>query len=361
MFKNWFLYFLKKAIAMRRGRFILSTASVMLTVCIITALIMLSFGIREKLGKELRQYGANMIVTGTSGAIIDEHVALSLASVSEHIAASVSQLYGIVTINGNAFEAIGMDVEKLGGARIEGALPSSDSEIMVGSNLREILGVNVGDPLSLNGTTDRDYRIAAFFEKGSDEDSAIILSLRELQKVMKAEGVSAVLINADSRYLDEIAGLIGSRFPFLEVKTLKQVAVAEKTVLEKIQLLMVIVTAVVLFSSIIALGSTMGANVIERMEEIGLMKAIGATSGDIRNFFMSEAALAGLSGAILGYLLGIGVAELVSLTAFNSLIPINVFLVPVSLVIGVLIAVISTYFPVQDAMKVIPAKILRGE
>ncbi len=361
MLNSWFFYFLKKAISQRRGRFIISTASVMLTVSIITSLLMLSFGIREKLGKELRQYGANMIVTDKSGGIMDESVAVSLRSISKHVVEAAFQLYGVVSIDENAFEIIGLDMEKLKGFRLDGQAPSKDSEIMVGINLRDILKVKKDDRVSFDDTAGKHYKVSAFFEKGSDEDSAIIMPLHGLKSMMKVEGVSAVLVNADSRYLDDIHALIGVRYPFLEVKTLKQVAVAEKKVLQKIQLLMLIVTAVVLFSSIIALGSTMGANVIERMEEIGLMKAIGATAVDIRNFFMSEAALAGFTGAVLGYLLGIGVAELVSLTAFNSLVPVNVLLVFVSLVIGIIIAVISTYFPVKDAMKVIPAKILRGE
>jgi len=117
----------------------------------------------------------------------------------------------------------------------------------------------------------------------------------------------------------------------------------------------------VLFSSVIALGSTMGANVIERMEEIGLMKAIGATPGDIRKFFMSEAALAGLAGSLGGCLAGVLAAEAVSRTAFGSYVPLSMLVVPGAFVLGISIAMLSTYFPVRDAMKVAPASILRGE
>jgi putative ABC transport system permease protein len=357
---SWFFYFLKKALALRKGRFIISVAAVTLAVTIVSALITLSIGIREKIGKELRQYGANMIVTNKQGGLIDKDVADSVVDLSDAINHYQYQLYGTIGIEGNLYEIIGIEMEKLGGIRVQGRISESDHEIMIGVNLKELLKVEIGDDLRF----DKDgsiYKVSAYFERGTDEDSAILMPIEDLMRLLGVKGISAILLNVDSPYMKNVESLISSKFKYLIPKTLNQVAVTEKQMLSKIQLLMLIVTAVILLSSVIALGSTMGANVIERMEEIGLMKAIGATSNDIRNYFISESALAGAVGAVIGYVIGMGIAELVSYSAFGSFISINPVLIPVSLFVGMFIAVISTYMPVKDAMSVVPAAILRGE
>jgi len=360
MTNEWFFYFLKKSVSQRKGRFIIAAAAVMLTVTVITALATLSFGVREKMGAELKQYGANMIVTEKNGNRIEIATARELRGFSAIIKDAAFQQYDTVSLQGMPVEIMGTEPGKMTGYRIFGALPAAADELMVGVNLKEALKVKQGDVITFDQGTSS-FKVTALFEKGTDEDGTIVIPLEGASRVLNVSGVNAVLLNADTNHLKELEIQIRQRYPALEVKTLRQVAIAEERILGRIQLLMLMVTAVVLFSSVIALGSTMGANVIERMEEIGLMKAIGATRGDIRRFFMSEAALSGLCGALAGLVAGIAAAEAVSRTAFGSFIPVNMYLSPLSLLLGVFISVLATYLPVRDAMKVVPAKILRGE
>ncbi|MDH4161396.1 MAG: FtsX-like permease family protein [Nitrospirota bacterium] len=356
----WFRYFLTRSISQRRGRFILSSSAVLLSVMVVTALVTVSLGVREKIGAELKRYGANMIVTHGEGQLIPGAVAQEVRGLSPAIKDAASQLYGSAMLRQTAVEIVGIEPGKMAGYRVAGSLPAGPSELMVGVNLREAIKVKQGGTIAFDGHSG-EFTISAFFEKGPDDDSTIVLTLAGAQKLLAMDGVSAVLLNADSARLLEVERRVRERWPFLEVKTLKQVAVAEERILGRIQLLMLLVTVVVLFSSMVALGSTMGANVIERMEEIGLMKAIGATRGDIRSFFMAEAALAGLTGSLAGYGGGVLAAEAVSRTAFGSFVPLNVLVIPGALVLGMVIAIAATYIPVRGAMKVVPARILRGE
>jgi len=302
-----------------------------------------------------------MIVTDKAGKEIPSSVADEIRGLREFVKDASFQIYGTAVVKGGAIEIIGAEPGKMTGYRVYGRLPKSADELMVGVNLKDLLKAAQGDKLRIEGPASEDFTVTAVFEKGSDEDSAIVIPLVGAQKLLAMTGVSAVLLNADTERLREGESEIQRRYPFLGVKTLRQVAVAEERVLGRIQLLMLMVTGVVLFSSVIALGSTMGANVIERMEEIGLMKSIGATQDDIRKFFATEAALAGLVGALSGFLAGVVAAEIVSKTAFGSFIPVNIFIAPFAVFLGVFIAVVATYLPVRDAMKVVPAQILRGE
>jgi ABC-type lipoprotein release transport system permease subunit len=223
----------------------------MLTVTIVISLVTLSLGMREKIGKELRQYGSNMIVTGRSGDYIDESTAIAVKNISDYVYEASFQLYGSSFIEGSAFEIIGMDIGKLKGFRLDGALPEKGSEILIGTNIKDVLNVKKGDLLRFDDNKELRFKVTGIFEKGSDEDSAVIMSLKDVRSLLGVEGVSVVLLNADTDYIDDITGRLKAEHPLLEVKTLKQVAVAEKKILGKIQLLMLIVTAVVLFSSII--------------------------------------------------------------------------------------------------------------
>ncbi len=357
---TWFFYFLKKSISQRRGRFVISSAAVMLTVMVVTALITLSTGIRDKIGAELKQYGANMIVTDSSGREIDQADAEAVKRISPAIKDSAFQIYGTASVKGILVEIIGMEPEKMTGYRLRGALPRIGQEVMAGVTAGNMLRIQPGSRIGFDGFTS-EYTVTGVFEKGSDEDSFIVMPIQTARDLTGKNGVSAVLLNVDSRQLKEVGDRLVASHPLLQVKTLRQVAVAEERILGRIQLLMLLVTAVVLISSVIALGSTMGATVIERREEIGLLKAIGAKRTDIRKFFMVETAMSGLAGSLAGYCAGILAAEAVSQAAFGSFVSVHAAIVLISLFLGLSIAMLSTHFPVRDALKIVPAQILRGE
>lgn len=357
---NWFLYFLRKSIEQRKGRFLISLFAVLLTVSVASALATVSFGVREKIGAELRRYGANMIVTDQAGGAIAPGTADAVRGLREWVRDSSVQVYGSIELGDAAVEIAGLEPDKMTGFRITGTLPRGPGELMAGASLGDALRLREGAIIAL-GEGRVPFRVTAVFEKGPDEDSMLIMPLASAQRLLGIDGVNAILLSADTRRLHEVEEWVRKLHPSLSVRTLRQVAVAEERILARVQLLMLLVTAVVLFSSVIALASTMNANVIERREEIGLLKAMGARRSDIRNFFLAEAALSGLCGAVLGYLAGLLAAEAVSRAAFGSYVPVSVLLLPAALLTGMAIAVLSTTVPVTGAMKVSPAQILRGE
>lgn len=356
---GWFVYFLRRAILQRKGRFLISASAVMLTVAVITALMTLSLGVRDKIGIELRQYGANMVVTDSSGGEIEGAVANAVRGMN-YIRDASFQIYGTSRMKGNEIEVMGVETGRMTGYRIYGTVPSAPHEVMAGVNLRDSLGLRPGEIIRFDETM-AEFKVTAVFEKGSDEDSMIIMPIEGARELVGMRGVSSILLNADTRRMKDIEDAIRRIYPFLEVKTLGQVAVAEERTLGRVQILMLMVSCVVLSSSVITLGSTMTANILDRMEEIGTLKSLGATGGDIWRFFLSEAALSGFAGAFAGCLAGVTAAEGVSRTAFGTYVTVNPLVFPVSLFFGISVSLISTFLPVMDAARVVPAKILRGE
>lgn len=82
---------------------------------------------------------------------------------------------------------------------------------------------------------------------------------------------------------------------------MRQVSESEGAILQKIQLLVWLLTMAALASSALGISSLMSASVLERREEIGLSKSIGAEDSAIILPFLVEAAILGLLGGLLGY------------------------------------------------------------
>jgi putative ABC transport system permease protein len=101
-------------------------------------------------------------------------------------------------------------------------------------------------------------------------------------------------------------------------------------------------------------------SVLERRREIGTMKAIGATTRQVRDLFLVESSIIGFSGGFLGIaaaaILGALIASLFDITfVFDPLVMAG------SALFSVLIGLFSGTFPAIEAAKVDPIEALRYE
>jgi putative ABC transport system permease protein len=361
---EWFFTFIRKSLVMRKGRVAIAAVSVTLAVTVITAMAVITVGISKKLGDELKAYGANIIVSPLVAGSLDEEDIGKIMKI-DHVVNVSGQILTQAFIRDRTVEVIGLDISSLKnkGWRLSGKWPEKKTEALAGINLMEAFGLSEGETLAVRSQAGKkEYVITGFIEKGGFEDSAIIMSLQDARYLTEEkDALSALLVRGDPEDLEGVVDDIQRMLSGVSVKTFRQVAVAEQSLLEKIRLLMSLVTVVILLASGISVAGTMGADVLERREEIGLMKAIGATRRQIGGFFLIETVLIGMSGGILGCIFGYFAAQIISQGAFDSFISFSLFLPPLSLITGLVLAVLAGYFPVRDAMKYNPAEVLRGE
>lgn len=129
--------------------------------------------------------------------------------------------------------------------------------------------------------------------------------------------------------------------------------------------------AITLLVAAIGIINTMIMSIYERTREIGIMKVIGATFGDIRLLFLTEAGLIGLFGGILGLALSFGLSYLLNIFGAEymggmtgiegaklSVIPL--WLVVFALVFSILIGVIAGLYPANRAVKLSPIEAMRN-
>ncbi|MFC1787523.1 ABC transporter permease [Halobacteriota archaeon] len=105
-------------------------------------------------------------------------------------------------------------------------------------------------------------------------------------------------------------------------------------------------------------------SVMERTHEIGIMKAIGATNSNIILLFLTEAGMISLVGGILGCILGIITATLVSIgVSFYIGMDMPAIITPEvaigSLAVAILVGVISGLYPARRAAKMSPVEAVR--
>jgi putative ABC transport system permease protein len=124
--------------------------------------------------------------------------------------------------------------------------------------------------------------------------------------------------------------------------------------------LMVLISGISLVVGGIVITNIMLVSVVERTREIGVRRAIGATRGDIRRQFLTEATLLALGGGLLGVLLGVAIAKIIStLTPMPTLV--RPELIVAGLSIAALTGITAGFMPAMRAAKLPPVDALRYE
>lgn len=150
-----------------------------------------------------------------------------------------------------------------------------------------------------------------------------------------------------------------------EVNTAEDILDTLTTVLGIITSVLVGIAGISLIVGGVGITNTMYTAVLERTREIGILKAIGARNSDVMLIFMIESGLLGLTGGIIGVLLGMGFSKTVEVIAAVALGTVLIqasfpwYLLVGSLVFSFLVGSLAGTFPALQASKLPPVEALR--
>jgi putative ABC transport system permease protein len=225
------------------------------------------------------------------------------------------------------------------------------NEILAGNQAAKLLNLNVGDTVTLNGT---DFAIVGILEAtGSSDDYQIFAPLPAIQKAFGKEGqISSIDVRAlcNGCPVEQIADAINNNITGVRALAVKQVAMTEMGLVDKMSKFMLALAGITLVIGAFGVVNTMMTSVHERIKDIGIMRAVGASRNQIIKVFIYEAVLIGIIGGILGYVAGTliawGTAPLVFDGAVATIAP---WYLPMSVALSIVVAVASAAYPAYRA------------
>lgn len=236
----------------------------------------------------------------------------------------------------------------------EGKYLEQKDEALLGATAADILQLKVGDVIPLDGTN---VTIAGILEEtGSNDDYQVFIPIETLQKASGREGlVSSVDIRAlcNACPVETIANGINKDIPGVRAVAVKQIAATEMGMMEKMSKFMLTLAGITLAVGLFGVVNTMMTSVNERIKDIGIMRAVGASRSQIVKAFIYEAVIIGIVGGVSGYLVGTLLAYIAGPLVFEGT---TIALVPqyfaLALVLAIAVAVVATIYPAIRATQI---------
>jgi putative ABC transport system permease protein len=408
----------------QKRRKLLAGIAITLGVAVATAMIAVATDIGDKINRELRSYGANLLVTPQEDTIDVEIGGVNLKPPSDGNFLSEADLPKIkgtfwrhnilgfspilpvnvsigspgrtqdATLLGTYFaKSLTFGKERFTTGvknthpwwKVDGSWPADQSsDVLVGEHLAQKLALHSGDTLAIAG---QNYRIVGMLSTGGTEDEQIVAPLTVAQQLLgKPDAVRRVYVSALTKpedalarrdpktmsgelwdrwycspYVQSIAYQLQEAIPHSHAEQIRQVAQNEGTVLSRIKGLMLLITLAALFASALAVSAAMATAIFERRREVGLMKALGAGNLAVAALFFAESTLLALLGGLIGFFTGSWLAHRIGHSIFDAQITIQPVLFPVIMAIAVIVTFAGSAAAIRRAVKFDPVFALRGD
>jgi len=268
------------------------------------------------------------------------------------IATIAPKLFINTKIKGTSLIVVGIDPEQERAIRSwweidEGAYLDEENQALIGDQVAKLLGLNLGEKISLNGN---DVTITGILdETGSGDDYQVFVPLQTLQTAFDKEGeISTVDIRAlcNACPVVTIADTINQNIAGVRALAVKQVAKNEMDMMDKMNNFMLALAGITLVIGVFGVINTMMSSVHERIKDIGIMRAVGASRKQIIKAFIYESVVIGIIGGMIGYVAGTLVAYALGPLVFEgaSIEYIPLYL-PLSIAISIIVAVVAATYP----------------
>lgn len=123
---------------------------------------------------------------------------------------------------------------------------------------------------------------------------------------------------------------------------------------------MVLITVLTLIGSGFGISNLITASVMERSNEIGLQKAIGASNGRIIGVILVEIILTAIFGTVIGYGVGLLLTQIIGLTVFGSAIAPTAMVVPIVAILIILVTILGSIPAIRYLLNLNPTEVLHG-
>lgn len=370
-------------LARHKLRTLLSVLGIVLGVASLIVLVSLVDGIRFDVEEAIAQaQGARVTPLNSSSPIFD--------SFDESWAEKIEKIQGVRvalpviiqlarTIEGEeisffgGIRIIGVTLTKLSraaGSGIDGEIlegrdfKSSDSGkfvALIGKPIKEDFQKFVGSKIKVN---DESLRIIGVFTTGSDlVDGSILMPIDTARKVTgfpnnQVSFITVQLVNPskDQEIVKRINLIYGDE---IKATSLSDFSAQFGAIFDSITTLVVVIASIASLVAAVGIINTMLMSVLERFREIGALKAVGWSNGNIMKMILYESVFVGVIGGLFGLIVGILVSGFIEQFGFTTVV--TPFLLFGSFFGAVVVGVIGGIYPAYIASKMDPIEALRTE
>lgn len=375
-----------KDILRRRTKLILALLGVIIAISAFAAVITIFTAAENSLWDEASKYGANIILKPKTDEISLFVGSTTVGSLSTgenyinesdlkliwtiennaNIAVVAPKLYGVVAANGTDVILAGINTtdEKMLKPwwKINGSWPG-EGELLAGSDIARKLQLEPGEVVEVTGSSTAQFNVSGVLDvTGAAEDAFLIVPLTDAQSFLNRPGL---ISNAEVRALcnncpvEIMSSQIEGKLPAVEARAISQIVSGEMAVMARTKSSAIAIAIVTLLVSALTVASTMLAAINEKTKEIGIMRAVGASDGQITAMVMFEGGIIGVSGGVIGFAAGSVAAIFFGPMLIAYSVHPLYHLLPEVTILSAIISMAAAYIPARRALEINPVEVLR--
>ena len=265
-------------------------------------------------------------------------------------------------------------------ALAEGAVPRTDSQVVLDRKSAKAAGVAVGDTVTITTTgAPRNFTVVGIATfAGSDSSGGASWSLFSLPTAQEfvigdLTKVDSVVVRSDGSVSDaELAASIEKAIgrPDVEVLTGQEITkenqTAVQTSLSFITIFLSIFALIAMFVGSFIIYNVFSISAAQRQRENALLRAVGASRSQVTKSMFTEAVVVGFGGSVIGCAAGIGLASVI-LSILNAVgfgpgetsLILKPFGFVLTLIIGVVVTILCAIAPAVRSGRVPPLAAMR--
>lgn len=394
-----------REISRRKVRTLYTASSIMLSVTLLIAALLIGVAGQKDLLLTIARYGHSLTIFPAtssdvslqqfgigSGHYIPEDLIPEIQRIYEHAiragwekkggfvldagiiggidnlqpATFVPRLYEETTINGRKVVVAGVHAEDEYKVRFwweveQGRLLTRSDEVMIGKVFAAATSVKVSDTLEINGQR---FTVSGVLrDTDSPDDYMVFADLKTVQSLFGKPGrVSLINVRAMCNYcpVGEAELAINQKAVGVRATSQREIATAQHRIFRNVTNVVLGLTLLALLIACMAVFNMIMGSIHGRMREAGVLKVVGASRWQLMRLFMYEALGLGLIGGIAGYALGHAAAWLIGPWLVNGIvIETHWSFLALALLAATLTSVLATLYPAIEVSRIRPAVAFR--
>ncbi len=371
-------------------RSFLTVIGIATSVAVLFSIISFNRGFERGLSKELQRTGIHFMIVPSGcphevaslvlhGAVIpkflDTGVMDEITRVKNIEIASPILVFQLPNPERNRIDLIyGMEMSHLAKLKpswkVKGRIPVSDEEIILGAEIASHDNIKIGDSIYYS-KLQKTFIVAGILEKTSSQDDAFIyMPIKAAQGILqKPNGVTAIGVKAsNAENLNTVTEELSMKIPGIQIVTMGQVMNSLSSLASSAKILSLSIAAIAILISAVGVMNSILMAIFERTQEIGMMRAIGASRFDIFRIIIQETSIITISGGVLGIIvsvIGAGVIEglvrrFMPYVPSGTMIHFEPLLAALCIAFSFFIGIMSGIYPAYKASKITPVEAIKG-